>query len=126
MVGRLSASRAPSIDVAPQGGCCSAGGQPNNGGVRSFDDAREASRSRTGLATGAFSGAGLGLALSILVPGLGVPLVGGAIGALAGAWLGRRVARGVDLEEWDPGPGRPYVGAHAPDDDNQDPPAPPR
>jgi hypothetical protein len=93
--------------------------------VRSSDDARETSRIRTGLATGAYSGAGLGLALGLLVPGP-VALLTGAVGALAGALLGRRVVKHVDLEEWDPGPGRPFVGAHAPDDEGGDTPSTPR
>jgi hypothetical protein len=96
----------------------------NINGVRSdrrFADNRAWQRNRSGAEAGAVTGGMLGLLLGSLVPGVG-SLVGVALaiafGAGAGALAGRALVTGASVDDWDRNPSdRPYVGAHAPDDE---------
>ena len=92
---------------------------------RRFADNRARQRDRSGAEAGAVTGGLLGLLLGSLVPGvgslagLGLAIV---IGTAAGALAGRAVVTGASLDDWDRNPSdRPYVGAHAPDSENDAP-----
>jgi hypothetical protein len=80
-----------------------------------YEDDRARKRVVSGLGTGGGFGAVLGLLTGVVVSGFGI-LVVTAMGGVAGAAIGRAVAKRVSLEEWDSSMvQRPYVGAHAPD-----------
>jgi uncharacterized membrane protein YeaQ/YmgE (transglycosylase-associated protein family) len=80
------------------------------------DEARALSRARTGVIAGALCGGGLGLLLEVAWPGFG--LASGVLIGVAGAVLGHAIATRFDVQEWEPGAGHSFVGAHAPDDDD--------
>jgi len=97
---------------------------------RRYEDDRQRRLNRTGLAAGAASGATFGLVAGAILPGVGsaaAALFGGVVGLAAGAVLGRSVVHRVDAEEMDPAnQSRPFVGIHAPDEDEVDAEAPAR
>jgi hypothetical protein len=91
-----------------------------------YGDDRVQRRDRAGAEAGAVTGGLLGLVLGSVVPGLG-SLVGlvlaVAVGTAAGALAGRAAVTGASVDDWDRSPSeRPFVGAHAPDVDQDDAP----
>jgi outer membrane lipoprotein SlyB len=68
------------------------------------------------MASGALTGAGTGVLAAALTGPSGLVL--GLVGAVAGGFIGRMVARHISADEWDPLESeRPYVGTNSPDDD---------
>jgi hypothetical protein len=82
---------------------------------RQYEDGRAHRRDVTGVESGAFGGAVLGLLVGLVVPGLGALVA--TVGGLAGAAIGRTLTKHVYLEEWDSSLVRSYVGLRAPDSD---------
>jgi hypothetical protein len=89
---------------------------------RRFEDDRGGRLKQTAVGTGAAGGAVIGLLLGMVLRhfgGDGLLLISGAVGLMAGAWLGHAAAAHVDVEEMDPANAtRPFVGVHAPDGDD--------
>ena len=94
---------------------------------RNVEDDRVRRRAQTGVSAGAVTGIAIGIALGSLGAGLGI-FIGALCGAIAGAVIGGALARRVNPEEMDPPANdRSYVGARAPDvDDEWEAPAPGR
>jgi hypothetical protein len=88
---------------------------------RRYEDDRQRRLNRTGMAAGATGGAIFGLVAGAILPGIGsaaAALFGGLVGLAVGGLLGRGVVTRVDAEEMDPtNQTRPFVGLHAPDED---------
>jgi hypothetical protein len=85
------------------------------------EDDRAYRRDWMGLSGGAVVGGTAGLLLGALLGQTTLAALAGAIGIALGAWAGKAVAARVSVDDWDPGASdRPYVGAHAPDDDSAD------
>jgi uncharacterized protein YcfJ len=89
-----------------------------------LEDDRAHRRDLTGISVGALTGGSVGLLLGAALALPAVAIVVGLTGAAAGGYLGKAVASRVSVDDWDPSASdRPYVGAHAPDDDSSEPPA---
>ena len=84
-----------------------------------FVDTRIERRRHGGIEAGALAGAALGFALGAAggAGGSAAAALAALAGAAAGGVLGKAAADRVSLDELDRNPsGRPYVGAHTPDE----------
>lgn len=96
--------------------------------ARFVEQDRKPRRNHTGLAAGSFLGAVLALVLALLTDyrgGTSLALAVG-LGAAVGGIIGWLAVRRISADEWEPtDSAKPFVGAHTPDDDTSDQPAPP-